>query len=101
MVVDYDVDFPDEGYNDMTDMRKLNDCELARSLRIKFFRCPQTNTTVTVTWPTWGEPAGYGDGPGGGEGRVRVLWWASQRGVEGNGVVTKGTVGAVELSDSF
>ena len=44
---------------------------------------------------------GPGDGPGGGEGRVRVLWWASQRGVEGNGVVTKGTVGAVELSDSF
>ena len=41
-MAEYDLDFPVEGYNDMTDMRKLNDCELARSLRIKFLGFART-----------------------------------------------------------
>ena len=37
IITEYDPFFNPEGYNDMTNMRKLNDCELARSLQIKFF----------------------------------------------------------------
>jgi hypothetical protein len=36
IIAEYDLDFNERGYDDMTDMRKLNDCELARSLRLKF-----------------------------------------------------------------
>ena len=37
-VGEYDPDFSPEGYNEMTEMKKLNDCELARSLECKFRR---------------------------------------------------------------
>ena len=33
---EWDPDFKPEGFNEMTDMRKLNDCELSRNLEIKF-----------------------------------------------------------------
>jgi hypothetical protein len=37
IIAEYDPDFADEGYDEMTNMRKLNDCELCRSLEKKFF----------------------------------------------------------------
>ena len=57
ILAEYDLDFPDKGYNDMTDMRKLNDCELARSLRTRFFnkecysRCGPTLVAVNLKEP--------------------------------------------------
>ena len=38
VIAEFDAEFPEEGYDEMIEMKRLNDCELARSLEIKFFR---------------------------------------------------------------